>query len=913
MAKGIFFIFIFFFSLHSFAQKPPIDPSIFEKWPLVGDPAISNNGNYVLYYIKNIPVNSSTLVVQSSNNDWRKEFIDASNAIIMNDNEFAIFNIGKDSLCLLKLGSDDRVYIENVSSFKLPKSDNGGWLAYLLNSPAHELIICNTKTGGKSIIYGVIDYLFNDKGNALLLETETKKGNEAVHSLQLINLPDIKATRIWDGENASNFVFSSQGDKLAFVVECKKDNVVYNSIWYYGDKINKAEKLADDQSLGISGGLVISTFNSFLGVYFSNDGDRLFFNLEERECPKPQKDSVKVDIWNYRDPKLQSLQLAELDPSNYFPCPPIYKAVISIIDRRIFRLELENEKCFFFAGSNNDGDVLIGHIEGDINEWNWNRTSQASVYLVNTKTGVRKKIKENAISYQNYYLTPSGKYVVYYDPERENYFSYSVELGITKNITLGIREKWTPYDSDQPNSDIVPLGVATFTKGDTSILIYGRNDIFQIDLDGKHSPINLTQEYGRTYHIKFRILNGNISSIDRTEQLLLATFNPATKENGFYGLQLGMQKAPKLLTMGPYLYYWPSVSLSPPLKAKNAECYIVQRMSAVEAPNFFITRDFKTFSPLSNIQPQKNYNWLSAELMTWKTVEGELTQGILYKPENFSPYKKYPIIFNYYERVSDKLNEFLMPDYSADNINIPYFVSNGYLVFTPDIHYKIGRPGNSSYDAILSAAKYLSKYSWIDRNKMGIQGHSFGGFETNYLITHTNIFAAAMSSAGVSDCISSYGSVLGRGPSRQHIYELTQSRIGATLWQRPDLYIKNSPIFRADKIKTPLLMMSNKGDAQVPFAQGLEFFTALRRLGKKAWMLQYDDGEHRVRGNSACDLTMRMQQFFDHYLKGVPPPYWMTKGIPAKRKGIDNGFDLDTKVKTPGQGLLNVRALEKLK
>ena len=195
---------------------------------------------------------------------------------------------------------------------------------------------------------------------------------------------------------------------------------------------------------------------------------------------------------------------------------------------------------------------------------------------------------------------------------------------------------------------------------------------------------------------------------------------------------------------------------------------------------------------------------------------------------------------------------------------------------------------------------------WVDSLKMGLQGHSFGGYETNYLITHCHMFVAACSASGLSDIISDYGGLEDDGSSLEVLFEQTQNRIGATLWGKPELYIKNSPIFRADHVTTPLLMMHTKIDGACPFANAVEFFIALRRLGKKVWMLQYDDGNHFLWGNAAADFTIRMQQFFDHYLKGSPAPKWMIEGIPAKLKGIEDGLELEGPGVMPGPGLITI-------
>ncbi len=305
---------------------------------------------------------------------------------------------------------------------------------------------------------------------------------------------------------------------------------------------------------------------------------------------------------------------------------------------------------------------------------------------------------------------------------------------------------------------------------------------------------------------------------------------------------------------------------------------------------------------MSNLQPQKDYNWLTAELVNWTLPDGQPSQGILYKPENFDPTRKYPVIFNYYEKQSDGLFDYLEPGLSGSaNIDISWYVSRGYLVFLPDIHYKIGHTGESIVNSVVSAAEYLSKMPWVDSKRMGINGHSWGGYETNYLVTHTDIFAAAAEGAGASDMISNYGSIAGtyQGLNQSNM-EAGQHRIGATLWQRPDLYIENSAILKADQVTTPFLMMHNKADEVVPWPQAIELYLDLRRLGKKVWLLQYDNEGHNIHDpKNQIDYTIRLTQFFDHYLKDAPPPRWMTEGIPARLRGVERRLELDTSGKQP--------------
>ena len=360
--------------------------------------------------------------------------------------------------------------------------------------------------------------------------------------------------------------------------------------------------------------------------------------------------------------------------------------------------------------------------------------------------------------------------------KNKNYFSYASRSGTIRNITKNIPTVWTIYDADLPFEFVYLDAYSGWLDGDSTILLHDQNDIWQVDLAANHPAVNLTNGYGRIHNIVFRLLDQSPNtSIANNETLILSAFNRTTKDNGFYRITLGKRGNPELLSMGPYVYNIPDNNPGfpgePPIKAKNAGVFLVKRMSTTESPNWFSTIDFKTFQPLSSIHPEKMYNWLTTELVNWKTLDGSLSQGILYKPENFDPGKKYPIIFYYYQRLSDILNLYLKPESSMGPLDIPTYVSNGYLVFTPDIHYKIGNPGESAYNSVVSAANYFSKIRWVNSNKMGLQGHSYGAIETNYLITHSHQFAAACSASGVADFISGYGSLTGGGNSQQDMYE----------------------------------------------------------------------------------------------------------------------------------------------
>jgi dipeptidyl aminopeptidase/acylaminoacyl peptidase len=307
--------------------------------------------------------------------------------------------------------------------------------------------------------------------------------------------------------------------------------------------------------------------------------------------------------------------------------------------------------------------------------------------------------------------------------------------------------------------------------------------------------------------------------------------------------------------------------------------------------------DFTDPAKLSEANPQQlDYKWATRELVEWVTFNGDTMQGMLIKPEDFDPDKEYPMLVYFYERSTNRFNWYAAPKPSRSIINLTTYPSNGYIVFVPDIKYKVGYPGPSAYDCIVSGTQAMcDRYEFIDRNNLGIQGQSWGGYQTAYIITQTDMYKAAMAGAPVSNMTSAYGGIRwGTGRSRAFQYEETQSRIGSTLWERRDLYILNSPLFFADQINTPLLMMHNDEDGAVPWYQGIEFFNALRRLDKPVWMLVYNNAPHNLKRRADMeDLTVRMRQFFDHYLKGAPEPVWMKTGVPALKKGKEFGLELE--------------------
>jgi dipeptidyl aminopeptidase/acylaminoacyl peptidase len=363
---------------------------------------------------------------------------------------------------------------------------------------------------------------------------------------------------------------------------------------------------------------------------------------------------------------------------------------------------------------------------------------------------------------------------------------------------------------------------------------------------------------------------------------MLRAVNQETMASGFYRDQLGVKKEPEKIVMSDLAY-------GALTKAANADVYMTTKSTFVDFPNLWVGPSVTQLTKISDANPQqKDYNWGSVELVHWLSADGKPLKGLLYKPENFDPKKKYPMIAYFYEILSNGLHSYVPPT-GRNVINYTHYASNGYLVFVPDIVYEDGHPGRSAYNAIVPGVQSLIQRGYVDEKHLGIQGQSWGGYQTAYVITQTHLFAAAMAGAPVANMTSAYGGIRwGTGISRAGQYESGQSRIGAPVFDSPQLYIENSPLFHLRNVTTPLFIMSNDMDDAVPWWQGIELFVGMRRLGKEVYMIDYNNDVHNPasRANQK-DIAAKMQAFFDNKLKGAPAPDWMVHGIPYVAKGKD--------------------------
>jgi dipeptidyl aminopeptidase/acylaminoacyl peptidase len=941
-------LFILVFAFHcAFSQKRVLDHSVYDGWESIGERMLSPDGKYLVYTI--IPQEGDgRLVIRSTETGYAKEVPRGAMASVTADSRWLVCQIKpffkdtrearikkktpdqmpKDSLAWIELGRDSVVKIPNVKSYKLPEKQDA-WLAYLLErSPAGgskgdstaakggakpsgggegkaragetfeegtTLVLKDLSAGKERKFSLVSEYYFSKKGNTCIIETTRKNNDSLVKPLVLwINTTDGRTDTVMKGFNdAKNYALDEQGGQLAFVAErdsATKALVKFYRLWYYTPGMDSAVIRADEgmvaTAIGRSGKQgargAMPTKLAISGDYannFSKDGSRLFLGLAPVRPPKDTNlvdfETARLDIWNYKDDYLSPQQLKQLDNE----LKRSYLAVINKDDGKL--VPLGDEDCENVTpGTEGNAPYALGSTsKGYRIRQQWEENGLQKLFLVDLRDGRRKLISENVR--EGGIISPGGKFILWYDWHQKNWYTYSVADGKTTNITARIRQPLYDEEDDHPD-DPPPHGSMGWHEDDRWVYIYDKYDIWRCDPRGQAAPFNLTRGLGRAHHQRIRYvqLDKDDPFIRDGQPLLLTVFD--TKE-----MTSSMQLYKTGETYTPVASTFP-ISYNGFFKAKNSSQLGYLKGSFDKPYDVYVDE-----RALSHINPQQeNYNWFTVELHHWKMLDGRGTEGLLYKPGNFDSTKKYPIIFYYYERDAGTRYQYIAPQPVRASINIPYFTSNGYLVFDPDIWYKKGTPGEDAYNSIMSAVRYLSRFKWVDTTKMALQGHSWGGYQTAYMVTRTGKFAAAEAGAPVANMTSAYGGIRwGTGISRQFQYERSQSRLGATLWQRQDLYIKNSPLFRADKVTTPLLIMHNDLDGAVPWYQGIELFSALRRLGKKVWLVQYNGEDHGLmERRNRKDWSIRLAQFFGYYLKGEPPARWIRDGVPATLKGIDWGL-----------------------
>lgn len=928
--------------------KKPLDHSVYDSWKLINNEQITNNGNWAAYVLQPRMGDANLLLHQVSpavakgrktaaSPAWQatqKSFARGTNPTFSWDSQYLLFRIRphldtlknqrrrkvkedklpKDSLGIYALASGKYEKVAEVKSFAMPEKA-GGWAAWLLHpqdapkppKPADstqaakpapkikkenkdngsKLIVKNLQTNKQDTFRYVLDYRFSETASALAF-ISTGDDSLFLPGVYVYDLQRAQLRPLYRAKGKyKTLSWDEAGEQLAFMadLDTTKARIRPHQLAYWRFGQDSARIAVGSTDAAFPQGWLVSEHGR---LFFSQNGQRLFFGT----APAPilqdtmllPEEIVNVEVWNYQDQYLYTQQQAEKDRE----LKRTYLAVWLPNSGRVMQIGTEEIPQVQLPDEGN-GNIALGMSNlpyGQFVTWE-GYPPYYDLYLIDLPTNTREKVVTKMRGQPS--LSPAGQFVTWYQPQDTAWLAMEVATRQIRNLSANAPTQFWSELHDYPDFP-AEYGDLGWLENDIAFLVYDRYDVWQLDPRGGQPALRLTQgRETRTAHRYIR-LDPEERYLKMGQELLFHAHHEPSRAESYVSWKMGTKMFPQTLLKGDFML------ASRPIKALESDKILFTQETFQQFPDVrYSDMSFANSVQLSKANPQQQgYLWGSAEVVKWTSLDGVELEGLLFKPENFDPKKKYPMIVNFYERSSETLHRHRAPEPHRSTINYTFYTSRGYLVFNPDVPYKPGYPGESCYNAVMPGIMSLMAKGFVDEQNIAAQGHSWGGYQVAYLATRTHLFKCIESGAPVANMVSAYGGIRWEtGLSRMFQYEHSQSRVGGTLWEEPLRYLENSPIFTLDKVTTPMLIMHNDADGHVPWYQGIELFVALRRLGKPAWMLNYNGEPHwPLKYQNQKDFVLRMQQFFDHYLKGAPAPEWMEKGLPAKYKGIIQGYEL---------------------
>ncbi len=892
LPAGILFFLILFSGIqrsHAQDTLPVLTKKDYDQWQILSSTDISPDGNWIAYRIKRVEGND-TLFIASTNpaRDTTYAFAFGSGILFSRDSQWAAFRIGyseketeqkkekhqeiRYKMILLHLEDGKQQLFKDIQSYDFARSS--GYLAMKSYKPekskakGSDLILRNLRTGTTQNIGNITEWKFNKPGDRLAYITDAlnKQGN----NVSLLNLTENKTTILASDTNTfRKLSWEREGHALAFLqavydtsfAEPTHYVIAVRDIYHPENKtVIIPEKIGNfPDSMRIKESYVPRWSEDLSLLYF---GIEKWDTLKKEDKKKKEKKEKQpgVDIWHWKDDPVQPEQKKQYSKDKNFT----YLCSWDPAGKKFFRLTDDGMRNARLTGDG--GHALVWTLKPYQPQF---KLTYADYYVADPKNGTRKAvINHQALGVSS---SPGGKYLLYF--RDKNWWSYNIATGKTVNLTASLPVPFWNVRDDHPAVQKPPFGTAGWTDDDKEVILYDEYDVWAVRPDGSKAQ-KLTK--GRDNRIRYRIvrLDHEKKYIDSKLPVYLTMFGDTTKDSGFAVMLPKKRTVKKLL-------YKPEMN-NRLEKAILSDKFIYVTQTYTKSPNVFYTdRDFRQIRQITHTNPQQSdYAWGKATLVSFTNRDGKKLQGVLHYPAKYEPGKKYPMLVYIYEIRSNSLHYYVVPS-PKSFYNITNYVQQGYFVFQPDIVYKTDHPGESAVDCVVPAVEKVLATGMIDRKKIGIMGHSWGAYQTSFIITQTDLFSAAVAGAPLTDMISMYNSIYwNSGTPDQQIFETSQGRLSQPWWMLLKEYMDNSPMFQAAKINTPLLVAFGDKDGAVDWHQGIEMYITMRRMEKPMIMLVYAGENHAVRKKeNMLDYTRRINEFFNHYLKGDPAKPWIENGV----------------------------------
>ena len=861
---------------------PTVKPEDYAKWQTLGAFSISDDGNWIGWNVSLVD-GDDTLYLKSPSSSKLYKYPLSTNLSFSDDSKWAAFRVGysdkqieklteqkkpvKYKAKLVELETGKERLFENISSFAITGDANHlimtGYPAE--NSKNRDLFIYNLKTGTLKNIGNVSDYSVNKPGNRLayIINAENKKGN----GVELMNLGNYTITFI-DNDTCTyrSLVWEREGNALAFLkAYSDTGRVEQNHILFTVRNVltkpeiksfNPSDNRSIPENMRISENFRPSVADDQKTIFFGVHT----WTIKEKKDKKPAEAEKLpgVDIWHWKDDPVQPRQKNTYETDKNFT----YLYAWTPDQNKISRITDEDMRE---ASPTGDGHYALA--TNDKPYQPAFREQFSDHYVVNALTGEKKMfLKESTRIYGS---SPAGKYALYFKDNA--WWVYDIYKDTHTNLTKDIPSVFWNTRDDRPSDIKPPFGNGGWFKDDKALLLYDEYDVWKVGLDGSKA-LRLTD--GRENNIIFRTvrLSNEYPYLDPASDLYFSAFGDIDKKMGYYRLTT-KNRFEKLL--------YDDKAITSLRKAEKSDYFLYTSETYSISPNIFRTGTAFTSSiKISDTNPQQaKYAWGKSELVHFKNKDGKPLQGALFYPANYEPGKKYPMIVYIYEIRSNVLNRYVTPS-PRSSYNTSNYTNQGYFIFQPDIVYKTNHPGESAVECVVPAVEEVLKSGMIDEKRVGIMGHSWGAYQTSFIITQSKLFSAAVAGAPLIDMISMYNEIYwNTGTPNQNIFEISQGRLREPWWVIMQEYMANSPMFQAQNITAPLLVTFGNNDGAVDWHQGIEMYTTMRRMEKPFIMLVYDGENHSLaKKENQLDYTKKVNEFFNYYLKDEKPPVWISKG-----------------------------------
>jgi dienelactone hydrolase len=863
----------------------------YPKWSRITSPGISPDGKWATYgYLPNDGDN--TLFFKSLISDTIYEIEGGARPAFSDDSRFAAYRIeplkkereklekAKQPITykveLLDLASGDKHTVEAADSFRFAKDSSYLAIKKRKSDPkakhgGSDLILRSLKDGPTLNLGNVSAFAFNKPGThlAYIVDADGKAGN----GVYLLTLSTGSMRPLDTGENDyAQLTWDEEGTALAALKGNQEKDLIQKSnvlLAFTGIDKNKVSATAYDPKNDGSfpENMVISQFGN---LFWNTDASKVFLGIkEQKKKEKPGEDKVaNVDVWHWKDEDIQSVQMRRATRSREYT----YRSVYHLKEQRFVRLADDSLRT---VTTTKDGMWGLGRddkpyvLQLDISR------GKADYYRIDTLTNekdlVEKKLERPLGS------SPDGRYFLYLkDKELQ---VYDMQTGEKTQLSTGEAGFFVNEDDDHRYDQKPGYRPAGWSKDGKSVIMAHKFDLFLVPLDGSEIQ-NLTGGIGETEQIRFGYvrLDPEEDYIDLERPVLLSAYGEWTKKSGFYSVWGGRK---------PQRLIFEDCRFGRPQKAKSAEILIYSQETFEEFPDYFvIDPEFRSPTKITDANPQQDeYAWGRRILVDYESTRGTRLQATLTLPAGYEEGKRYPMLVYHYEKMSQRHHQYSMPVYD-DRPHMSTYASDGYLVLMPDIVYADGTPGSNALECVIPAVEKVIELGYADPDHIGLQGHSWGGYQSSFMVTQTDVFACVVTGAPLTNLISMYNILFkSSGNTNQPLIQFGQGRMGKTPWEDMDLYLSQSPVHQAEGIKVPFLILHGTEDGSVDWNQGLEYYTAARRLGKEVILLSYPGEAHHLRRiENQKDFQLRMKQYFDHHLKGADAPDWMVNGIPYLEK-----------------------------